>query len=118
VGSSGWLRLLACEVAGLRFQWPALRIEAQAQWDLKDYEGARKTWERIRDNDPDDLFANLALANVFERQFKLEKRPELLESSNLAIAPSKCPPFWRHSPVRRRRLDWLAGAEGLPAPGF
>jgi hypothetical protein len=85
-GSTGWLRLLTCEVAGLRFQWPALRIVAQAQWDLKDYEGARKTWERIRDNDPDDLSANLALANVFERQSKLEKRPELLESSNLAIA--------------------------------
>jgi hypothetical protein len=26
----------------LRFQWPALRIVAQAQWDLKDYVGARK----------------------------------------------------------------------------
>jgi hypothetical protein len=84
--STGWLRLLASEVAGLRFQWPALRIVAQAQWDLKDYEGARKTWERIRDNNPDDLSANLALANLFERQSKLEKRPELLESSNLAIA--------------------------------
>jgi hypothetical protein len=84
--STGWLRLLASEVAGLRFQWPALRIVAQAQWDLKDYVGARKTWERIRDNNPDDLSANLALANLFERQSKLEKRPELLESSNLAIA--------------------------------
>lgn len=84
--SVGWLRLLASEVAGLRFQWPALRIVAQAQWDLKDYEGARKTWERIRDNDPDDLSANLALANLFERQYRREKRPELLESSNLAIA--------------------------------
>jgi hypothetical protein len=83
--SAGWLRLLASEVAGLRFQWPALRIVAQAQWDLKDYEGARKTWERIRDNDPDDLSANLALANVFERQYRKEKMPELLESSNLAI---------------------------------
>ena len=84
--SIGWLRLLASEVAGVRFQWPALRIVAQAQWDLKDYEGARKTWERIRDHDPDDLSANLALANLFERQYRREKRPELLESSNLAIA--------------------------------
>jgi hypothetical protein len=84
--SAGWLRLLASEVAGLRFQWPALRIVAQAQWDLKDYAGARKTWERIRDNEPDDLSANLALANLFERQYRKEKRPELLESSNLAIA--------------------------------
>jgi hypothetical protein len=85
-GSVGWLRLLASEVAGLRFLWPALRVVAQAQWDLIDYEGARKTWERIRDNDPDDLSANLALANLFERQFRTERRPELLENSNLAIA--------------------------------
>jgi hypothetical protein len=84
--STGWLRLLASEVAGLRFQWPALRVVAQAQWDLKDYKGARQTWERIRDNDPDDLSANLALANLFERQFRQERRPELLENSNLAIA--------------------------------
>jgi hypothetical protein len=84
--STGWLRLLTSEVTGLRFQWPALRIVAQALWDLKDYVGARKTWERIRENNPDDLSANLALANLFERQSKLEKRPELLESSNLAIA--------------------------------
>jgi hypothetical protein len=84
--STGWLRLLASEVAPLRFQWPALRIVAQAQWDLKDYDGARKTWERIRYNDPDDLSANLALANIFERQYKKESRQELLENSNLAIA--------------------------------
>lgn len=84
--SNGWLRLLASEVAGLRFQWPALRMVAQAQWDLKDYEGARKTWQRIRDNDPDDLSANLALANLFERQYRQEKRPEFLANSNLAIA--------------------------------
>jgi len=84
--SVGWLRLLASEVVGLRFQWPALRIVAEAQWNLRDYEGARKTWERIRDNDPDDLSANLALANLFERQYRKEKRPEFLANSNLAIA--------------------------------
>src|SRR5262249_52578777 len=52
----------------------------------KDYDGACKTWERIRDNDPDDLSANLALANLFERQYRKEKRPEFLANSNLAIA--------------------------------
>jgi hypothetical protein len=84
--STGWLRLLVSEVMGLRFQWPALRMLAQAQWDLKDYSGARKTWELIRDNNPDDLAANLALANLLERQSRLERRPDFLESSNLAIA--------------------------------
>src|SRR5262245_44111361 len=32
--SVGWLRLLASEAAGMRFQWKALRILAQAQLDL------------------------------------------------------------------------------------
>jgi len=40
--SKGWLRLLATEVAGRRFQWPAQRLIGQAQWDLEDWEGARK----------------------------------------------------------------------------
>jgi hypothetical protein len=84
--SPGWLRLLATEVVGRRFQWPALRLIGQSQWDVGDYEGARQTWERIRANDPDDLAANLALANLFERQYRDERRPELLEASNHAIA--------------------------------
>src|SRR5262249_20114431 len=100
--SVGWLRLLASEAAGMRFQWKALRILAQAQLDLKDYDGARKTWERIRDNDPDDLSANLALANLFERQYRKEKRPELLESSNLAIA-------------RASRIDKLSASQRAEA---
>jgi hypothetical protein len=85
-GSKGWLRLLASEVTGLRFQWPALRLIAQAQWDLTDYAAARKTWESIRANDPDDVATNLALANIFERLYRREGKPELLEDSNLAIA--------------------------------
>jgi hypothetical protein len=54
--SAGWLRLLASEVLGLRFQWPALRLVAQAQWELKDYEGARKSYELIRSNDMGDIW--------------------------------------------------------------
>jgi hypothetical protein len=84
-GSAGWLRLLSGEVEGLRFQWPALRLVGQALWDLNDYSGARMTWERVRAADPDDLAANLALSNVFERLYRLEKRPEFLDQSNLAL---------------------------------
>ncbi len=84
--SPGWLRLLASEVAGRRFQWPALRLIAQAQWDLTDFEGSRRSWERIRANDPDDIAANLALANLYERDYRREGKAQLLEESNLAIA--------------------------------
>src|SRR5262249_25161401 len=49
------------------------------------YEGARKTWEQVRNAYPGDVAANLGLANVFERQYRVEQRPELLEQSNQAI---------------------------------
>jgi hypothetical protein len=84
--SAGWLRLLASEVTDQRFQWPALRAIGKAQWQLADYVGARRTWLRVREAVPDDLDANFALANLLERQYRGEKRAELLEASNQAIA--------------------------------
>jgi hypothetical protein len=84
-GSAGWLRLLSSEVEGSRFQWPALRLVGQALWDLNDYPGACKTWECVRAADPDDLAANLALSNIFERRYRSEKTPEFLERSNLSL---------------------------------
>ncbi|WP_367185915.1 tetratricopeptide repeat-containing protein, partial [Mesorhizobium escarrei] len=84
--SAGWLRLLASEVTGQRFQWPALRLIGRAQWELADYVGARRTWLRVREAVPKDLDANFALANLLERQYRGEKRAELLEASNQAIA--------------------------------
>ena len=83
--SAGWLRLLALELDGQRFQWPALRLVGKAQWDLTDYEGAQETWERIRANDPDDVAANLALGSIYERLYRQTKNAELLEASNQAI---------------------------------
>ncbi|HEV7266137.1 MAG TPA: tetratricopeptide repeat-containing protein [Falsiroseomonas sp.] len=87
-GSAGWLRLLSLEVQGMRFQWPALRLIGKAQWGLKDYDGARRSWERVRENKPDDLAANLALANIYERLYGIGRppQPQLLETSNQAIA--------------------------------
>jgi hypothetical protein len=84
--SAGWLRLLASEVTDQRFQWPALRAIGKAQWQLADYVGARRTWLRVQQAVRDDLDANFALANLLERQYRGEKRAELLEASNQAIA--------------------------------
>ncbi|MEY8879026.1 MAG: tetratricopeptide repeat-containing protein, partial [Leptothrix sp. (in: b-proteobacteria)] len=81
----GWLRLLAEEVRGETFQWDGLLAIAQAQWRVKDYAGARDNWEAIRTSRPNDVKANLALANVYERLYRDERRPALLEASNLAI---------------------------------
>jgi hypothetical protein len=84
--SKGWLRLLAEEVRGQRFQWEGLELVGRAQWDLKDYNGARRSWETVRELYPNDIGANLALANIYERLYREENNPELLELSEQALA--------------------------------
>jgi hypothetical protein len=81
--SKGWLRLLAQDVIGRRFQWPGLQLVAAAQWNLKDYKGAKESFEAIRETDADNVAANLALANIYERLS--ERKPELLTNSEQAI---------------------------------
>lgn len=81
----GWLRLLAEEVRGERFEWDGLKAVGRAQWSLKDFEGARESWEAVREAYPDELEANLALGNIYERLYKLGGLPALLERSNQAI---------------------------------
>jgi hypothetical protein len=83
--SKGWLRLLSDEVRDRRFQWGGLKLVATAQWDLKDWVGARESWETIREIHPDDIDANLALANIYERLYRDEPRPELMEASDQSI---------------------------------
>jgi hypothetical protein len=83
--SRGWLRLLADDVRGRRFERPGLQLVAHGQWDLKDYSGARKTLERIRAIQRDNVAANLALANVYERLYRDDPKPELLAASDQAI---------------------------------
>jgi len=89
--SMGWLRLLAKEVEGLRFEWPALRMIGQAQWDLEDYDGALTTFVKVVEVYPNDVAANLALANIYERRYRKERaqgrnQPQLFAASDAAIA--------------------------------
>ncbi|NRF65663.1 hypothetical protein HLB44_01565 [Aquincola sp. S2] len=81
----GWLRLLAEDVRGESFEWEGSKLIGRAQWSVTDFEGARATWEAVRKRSPLDLDANLALANVYERLYKRELDPVLLEQSNQAI---------------------------------
>jgi Tetratricopeptide Repeats-Sensor len=83
--SKGWLRLLAKEVKGLRFQWAGLRLVAQAQWSLKDYAGARASFEEIHDVNRGDVDSILALANIYERLYREEKKAQLLTLSEQVI---------------------------------
>ena len=81
----GWLRVIAEDLAGQRFQWDGLRRVARAQWKLKDLSGARTSWETLRQVVSTDIEANLALANLYERQYRINGNEALLESSNQAI---------------------------------
>jgi hypothetical protein len=87
VKSKGWLRLLAQDVRGRRFERPGLQLIARAQWDLRDYAGARQSLEAIRAVMPDNVEANLALANVYERLHREKGKPDpvLLALSDQAI---------------------------------
>jgi len=81
----GWLRVIAEDLRGQRFQWDGLRRVARAQWSLKDLAGARASWEALRKAIGADVEANLALANLYEREYRSSGRETLLESSNQAI---------------------------------
>jgi hypothetical protein len=89
--SKGWLRLLSREVLSQRFERSGLKIVGQAQWKIKDYDGAVTTFERIRAASAKaDIEANLALANIFERQSRdsavpADRRSTLLVASDQAI---------------------------------
>jgi hypothetical protein len=85
VKSKGWLRLLAQDVRGRRFERPGLQLIARGQWDCKDYAAARESLETIRAIQPDNVEANLALANVYERLYRGDKKPQLLALSDQAI---------------------------------
>ncbi len=80
-----WLRVIAEDLAGRRFEREGLRRLGHAQWGLKDWDGAQATWEKVRSRKADDIEANLALANIYERQSRANGRETLLEASNQAI---------------------------------
>jgi hypothetical protein len=85
-GSSvGWLRLLGEEVRGLRFERPGLRLIGAAQLGIKDYDGAGRTWGTVQEQVPDDIEANFALADIFERKYRRVLDPVILKESDLAI---------------------------------
>ncbi|MEO5733054.1 MAG: tetratricopeptide repeat-containing protein [Rubrivivax sp.] len=85
VRDKGWLRVIAQDLAGRRFQWDGLRRVGRAQWALKDWDGARRSWETLLQAGSGDIEANLALANVYERQYRDNGNEALLESSNQAL---------------------------------
>lgn len=81
----GWLRLLAEDVRDEVFERDGLRLLGREQWALKDFRVAVRAWKEVLAGDKEDVEANHALANVYERLYKLHGDPADLERSNQAI---------------------------------
>jgi tetratricopeptide (TPR) repeat protein len=63
----GDLELLAAEAGSFDWGIEGLRLVGRAQFKLKALEGARDTWEAVRNFDSDDLEANTLLGTIYQR---------------------------------------------------
>ena len=61
------LQLLAAELDGFVWRVAGLRLVGHAQFRLKDWPGAKITWQAVRDYDDMDVEANTLLATIFQR---------------------------------------------------
>jgi hypothetical protein len=118
----GWLRVIADDLKGQPFERDGLRWVARAQWSLKDLDGAQTSWEILRRVLDDDIEANLALANLYERQYRRSGRETLLEASNQAIrkvlGTERCTLTTRAEAPPRDRCEGYGGgaAAGVGCP--
>ncbi len=74
-----YLQLLSAEVDGFDWTTMGLRLIGHAQFQLKDLQGARTTWEEVRRFEEMDLEANTILGTVFQRQNDLVKSDHALQ---------------------------------------
>jgi hypothetical protein len=63
----GDLGLLATEAEGFEWESEGQRIAGRAQFNLKAYQAARITWEKVRRLDPLDREANTLLGTIYQR---------------------------------------------------
>jgi tetratricopeptide (TPR) repeat protein len=77
-GWAGDLTLFSNEVKGFEWEVKGWRVVGKAQFDIKAMMGAKTTWERIRDLEPQDLEANLMLGTIYERLGDLDRSTDAL----------------------------------------
>lgn len=75
----GDLQLLAAELDGLDWRAPGLRLVGHAQFALKDWSGAKVTWQAVRKHDDMDLGANILLATIYQRLGDLVSSDQAVE---------------------------------------
>lgn len=85
----GDLGLLGAEARGFDWESEGLRAVGRAQSSLKDFKGARSTWEAVRRNNREyDPEVNLALGTIYER---LGRLPESTQALDRALAVKEIP---------------------------
>jgi hypothetical protein len=85
------LQLLAAEVDGFAWRAAGLRLVGHAQFRLKDWQGAKVTWTKVRDYDDLDFEANCLLATIHQRLKDLVESDQAVERAlqNEDIAPAQ-----------------------------
>ena len=75
----GDLQLLAAELDGFDWRAAGLRLVGHAQFALKDWSGAKVTWQAVRDYDDMDVESNILLATIFQRLGDLVSSDQAVE---------------------------------------
>jgi hypothetical protein len=78
-GDGVLLQLMGEELNGLAWKRAGLRLIGQAQKKIKDWNGAKSTWEKVLDYDERDVDANCELATIYERLGDLLSSSQALE---------------------------------------
>jgi len=89
------LEQLAADATKLRYPWSGLSLVARAQFKLKFFEAARKSWEALSEVNAHALEAELVLGNLYERLSRnaaAAAKAELLERSNQALRSALASP--------------------------
>jgi hypothetical protein len=79
VKHGGDLQLLAAELDGFDWRAAGLRLVGHAQFALKDWAGAKVTWQAVREYDDTDVEANTLLATIFQRLGDLVSSDQAVE---------------------------------------
>lgn len=76
----GDLGLLGAEARGFDWETEGLRAVGRAQYALKDFKGARSTWEAVRRNNREhDLETNILLGTIYEKLGRLTDSTQALD---------------------------------------
>ncbi len=76
---AGDLELLAEEAHGFQWEMGGLRVVGREQFNLRAYEGARETWEAVRDFNPNDIEANRLLGTIYQRLGDLSRSDQAVD---------------------------------------